>query len=146
MKKPFTIILFLGLIFFVFPAYSLEPPAGAGVFDDDGDGAVDHWEFINEAGGLTIYLDTRGDGKVDFVLEQDKDGYKIMEAMDFNGDGELDDYYYYSREVLVRREVDTNYDGQVDTWVFISEGVYIERYERDTDYDGQVDLVKSFGE
>ena len=125
---------------------TFEIPQNAAAFDDNGDGIIDHWEYMNSRGGTTICLDTKGIGEVTYVLEQDAEGYKFAEAMDYNGDGLLDDFYYYNREVLIRQEIDTNYDGKIDTWVYLTEGVYIERYERDTDYDGVVDLVKRFGQ
>jgi len=134
------------ILCFSFSLFSLELPEGARSWDDDGNGVPDRWEAMNEKGGLSIYMDTSGDGEVDYLLEQDDEGYKSYEAVDFNHDGEMDDYYFYTREVLVRREIDSNFDGRVDIWVKLSEGVYVEGYERDTDFDGIVDMTKKFGD
>ena len=139
---------FFCFIFMLIPAFifAISPPSGALEIDDDNNGITDRWETLNDKGGLSIYLDTKGDGLVDFVMDHDDDGYKIYEALDFNKDGELDDFYFYSREVLERREIDSNYDGFVDIWIYLSEGVYISSYERDTDFDGTVDVTKKYGE
>jgi hypothetical protein len=72
-------------------------------------------------------------------------GRKMYEELDFNNDGRMDDFYYYTDGVLERREIDSNYDDAVDVWVYIYEGVYVERYERDTDFDGEIDEVETFG-
>jgi hypothetical protein len=57
----------------------------------------------------------------------------------------MDDFYYYERGQLIRQEVDTNFDGRIDVWVYLHEGLYIKSYERDSDYDGEIDLVKEYG-
>ncbi|MBI9103331.1 MAG: hypothetical protein JEY99_13015 [Spirochaetales bacterium] len=134
------------LLIFMLPLSAVEPPVGAEALDDDFDGTPDRWETLSESGGLAIYMDTKGDGSIDYLIEHDEQGYKVYEAMDFNNDGNFDDYYYYRKEVLANREIDTNFDGDVDVWVTLSEGVYVTGYERDTDFDGLVDLKKSFGE
>ena len=92
-----------------------------------------------------IEIDDNKDGKPEYRVMLDSKAQKIEEALDTNGDGELDDFSYYKNGVLYLRELDTNYDGTIDTWVYIKEGIYVERYERDTDYDGKIDLVKEFG-
>ncbi len=89
--------------------------------------------------------DTSGDGRTDYALKLDVNGRKRYEAVDFNNDGLMDDFYYYRNEVLIREELDTNYDGRIDLWIFMHDGVRVERYERDTDYDGVVDLLRDFG-
>ncbi len=141
-----TTLAIVLLFMFVLPLWGVDIPAGASVQDDDSDGMADRWETVNDKGGLSIYLDTNGDGDVDFLLDHDDAGYKYYEAMDYNHDGLLDDFYFYAKEVLLRREIDTNFDGDVDVWVYLTEGVYILSYERDTDFDGEIDLRKSFGE
>jgi hypothetical protein len=129
----------------VFPALAQELPAGAIAFDDDGDGRSDRWEVATGEGTTKSFADTSGDGQFDYILEYDEAGLKKYEALDFNRDGVIDDHYYYARDILKRREIDTNYDGEVDVWVYLKEGIYVERYQRDTDFDGKVDLEKNFG-
>lgn len=131
---------------FGFFLFSLDPPSEAKSWDDNKDGSADRWEFLNGQGGVSIYMDTTGNGQVDYILEQDKAGYKKYEALDFNHDGQIDDFYFYNQDVLQRREIDSNFDGQVDIWVRLAEGVYVEGYDRDTNFDGKIDLSKTFGE
>ncbi|MFA7566734.1 MAG: hypothetical protein WCY01_06880, partial [Alkalispirochaeta sp.] len=82
---------------------------------------------------------------IDYALKLDENGMKLYEAMDFNGDGVMDDFYFYRNEVLIRQELDTNFDGNIDLRIFMYDGVRVERYERDTNHDGNVDLVREFG-
>ncbi len=89
--------------------------------------------------------DTNGNGLIDYALKLDENGMKLYEAMDFNGDGVMDDFYFYRNEVLIRQELDTNFDGNIDLRIFMYDGVRVERYERDTNHDGNVDLVREFG-
>ena len=90
--------------------------------------------------------DRNEDGVTDYAVRLTDDLIKDREAVDYNFDGKMDDFYFYSNEVLQRQEIDTNYDGSIDLWVFITEGVYIERFEQDTDFDGLPDVVKNYGE
>ena len=100
----------------------------------------------DQNGITSITSDRDNDGSIDYVLQFDENGTKVYEELDFNFDGEMDDFYFYKEGVLSKREIDTNYDENVDVWVYLHEGVYIERYERDLDYDGTVDQVKDFSE
>jgi len=90
--------------------------------------------------------DRNEDGRLDYAVRLTDDLRKDREAVDFNHDGMMDDFYFYANEVLQRQEIDTNFDGAIDLWVFLTEGVYVERYERDTDYDGYPDIVRDYGE
>jgi hypothetical protein len=81
---------------------------------------------------------------VDYAIEVNEEGRKAHEAMDFNHDGLMDDFYFYARGVLQREELDTNFDGRIDLWIYMYRGVYVRSYARDLDYDGVVDLVKDF--
>ena len=137
--------LLAGLIMFVSSLTALEPPLKARPIDEDGDGKPEHWEMPTEGDRMKTFADTDGDGLIDYIQEYDAKGYRIYEALDFNGDGDIDDHYYYLKDVLQYREIDSNYDGNIDIWVYLREGVYVDRYKRDTDFDGKVDLEKSFG-
>jgi hypothetical protein len=92
-----------------------------------------------------LEIDSNNDGKIDHIMLLAPNGDKVYEEIDVNHDSLMDDLGYYSRGVLIREETDTNYDGKVDLWVFIREGVYVERYARDTDYDGVIDVTKEYG-
>ena len=92
-----------------------------------------------------IELDRNKDGRTDQAMLLDQKGLKIYEELDYNFDGEMDDFCYYAGGVLVREEIDTNFDGKIDIWVFLQKGIYIERYMRDTDFDGVIDIDKKYG-
>ena len=106
---------------------------------------VDSFNAIEEGTPSEPY-DSNGDGKADLREKQDEDGNKIMEMIDFNHDGVMDDFYYFTDGIITLRKIDSNFDQKIDVWVYIKEGKYIEKYERDMDYDGNVDQVKVFGE
>lgn len=118
--------------------------------DDNASGessAIPEFSFdASEYGDRWITGDRNDDGITDYALLLDEENLKLKEAVDFNDDGYMDDFYYYSNEVLIRQEIDTNYDQSVDLWVYLHRGVYVERYERDTDHDGKPDIVKDFDE
>ncbi len=89
--------------------------------------------------------DSNNDGNIDYFIRTNSDGDKILELMDFNHDGEMDDLYFYSDGIIVRREVDSNFDMKIDIWVYILDGTMIEKYEQDIDFNGDIDKVKMFG-
>jgi hypothetical protein len=90
-------------------------------------------------------IDSNKDGDIDYLIRTSSDGDKIIELMDFNHDGDMDDFYFYSNGIIVRREVDSNFDLNIDIWVYIKDGSYIEKYEQDLDFNGEIDKVKLFG-
>jgi hypothetical protein len=92
-----------------------------------------------------IELDRNNDGRTDHVMLLDERGGKVYEELDFNFDGEMDDFCFYTAGTLVREEIDSNFDGQIDIWVYLKKGIYVERYERDTNFDGKIDIVKKYG-
>ena len=139
-KKTGQFVILLIVSLTVLGAQSAERPADA---DDE------EWEKIfdvDEYDVTWLLGDTRNDGRTDYALKRDDRGRKRFEAVDFNGDGLMDDFYLYIGGVLVRQELDTNFDGAVDLWIFMHDGVRVAAYERDTNYDGTVDLVKEFGD
>jgi hypothetical protein len=93
-----------------------------------------------------IIIDSDANGIIDYIIILDSAGEKLSEERDFNGDSVMDDFYFYASGVLMRREIDSNFDSRVDIWVHLIKGIYVSRYERDTDFDGVPDLVKEFGE
>lgn len=99
---------------------------------------------VAEYGDRWVLGDRNEDGITDYAVYLDEDNYKVREAVDHDEDGYMDDFYYYSNEVLQRQEVDTNYDQAIDLWVYMHRGVWVESYERDTDHDGEPDVVKNF--
>ncbi|MCF6334364.1 MAG: hypothetical protein L3J12_01300 [Spirochaetales bacterium] len=89
--------------------------------------------------------DTNNDGAIDYMVGMGLDSMKILESIDFNHDGAMDDLYFYSNGIIVRQEVDSNYDYKIDIWVYIKDGSSVEKYEQDTDFDGIIDKVEKFG-
>lgn len=94
---------------------------------------------------LVEEFDSNTDGDIDHLVRINIDGAKVMESIDFNHDGEMDDLYFYSKGIIVRREIDSNFDMKIDVWVYIKDGSLIEKYEQDLDFDGTIDKVKIFG-
>ena len=99
----------------------------------------------NMEGTLIEEYDSNNDGNIDYFIRTNSDGDKVLELMDFNHDGEMDDLYFYSDGIIVRREVDSNFDMKIDIWVYIKDGTMIEKYEQDIDFNGDIDKVKVFG-
>lgn len=113
------------------------------------EGESDEWTPVfpvEEYPADWVTADMDENGRVDWAVELDEFGDKAHEAMDFNHDGMMDDFYFYSNDVLQREELDTNYDGAIDLWIHMYRGVWVRSYERDSDYDGEIDIVKDFGE
>ena len=139
-KKAGQFLILLIVSLTVLGAQSAERPAD---LDDE------EWQKIfdvDEYDRTWLLGDTRNDGRTDYALKRDDRGRKRFEAVDFNGDGLMDDFYLYSGGVLVRQELDTNFDGAIDLWIHMHDGARVAGYERDTNYDGTVDLVKEFGD
>ena len=94
--------------------------------DINKDGNIDEWYVIGANGNIEqISTDRNYDGKVDNILTYDEYSNKKYEELDFNFDGIMDDYYFYEAGILIRREIDSNYDLKVDMWVYIEEGKYM---------------------
>ena len=138
MRKILSVILLSAV--FVFCSF-----AEIGGDDTNGDGKDDRW-IVSEGGIITeVRIDRDYDGRVDYLTIYDENFKKIEERLDYNFDGEMDDFYFYKADSMYRREIDTNFDGKVDIWVYL-DGVYIEKYEKDTDFDGKVDLTEDYTE
>jgi hypothetical protein len=101
---------------------------------------------VDEYRSPWITGDTNNDGRTDYALELTERGHKRREAVDYNNDGFMDNFYFYRNGVLERQKIDTNYDGNIDLWVHMYDGVRVRGYERDTNHDGEIDLVKNFGD
>ena len=81
-----------------------------------------------------LEFDKNKDGKIDQFMILDAKGNKIYEELDFNLDGEMDDFCFYANGVLEKELIDSNFDGKIDLWVYLQKGIYIERYERDNGF------------
>jgi hypothetical protein len=89
--------------------------------------------------------DRNGDGRPDVWRQYDRWGTLTEVAIDTNFDGRSDVYEYYDQGVLVRRESDRNFNGQVDL-VEEFEATTHENFRSviDVDYDGTADLLVFF--
>lgn len=105
------------------------------------------WQHFDPAGygDEWLVLDRNEDGVVDYAVMVNERGYKVREAMDYNYDGWMDDFYFYSNDVLQREEIDSNFDQKIDIWIHLRRGVYITMWERDTDFDGVIDSREDYG-
>jgi hypothetical protein len=142
MRHYRKLILFLLLFFTAFSIFCDEKLINTE--DRNKDGKPDRWTYLKPDGGFIIKSDNNHDGIIDYILETDKAGNKIYEAMDFNYDGEMDNFYYYQNGVFVRQEIDSNFDGNIDIWIYNEKGMYITKIERDKDHDGVIDYVKKY--
>ncbi|OQY40840.1 MAG: hypothetical protein B6229_00750 [Spirochaetaceae bacterium 4572_7] len=134
-KKIITLVL-LFLSVNIYADYSL---------DSNNDGILDLWVKEIPSEGVLISTDTDFDGNIDSILKMDQNRESLYEETDYNLDGSMDNFYYYENGVVVRQEVDSNYDSRVDIWIYIcNDGSSIYRYEKDTNFDGIVDKVKEF--
>lgn len=84
-------------------------------------------------------LDRNKDGRIDYAVQVNDRGFKIREAMDFNYNGYMDNFYFYTDGELTRHEIDSNSDQQIDIWVYLFDAIYIRMWERDTNHDGYID-------
>lgn len=91
-----------------------------------------------------VEMDLNEDGKIDFVRVYNARGLLDHDEYDYNLDGRMDDFLYYENAVPVREEIDSDYNGKIDIWVYLAEGKYITRWERDLDGDGKFDKAQEF--
>ena len=95
---------------------------GARVFrgeaDSDGDGRIDRWEYFDEASALVkIGGASRGDGVEDMWTDAvPTAGGEVHVARSLQRDRRADRHEYFRGDVMVRSEDDTNADGRVDKW------------------------------
>ena len=111
--------------------------------DSNQDGEPDQWYEVVEGHIEQVSMDSNFDSRIDYKVIYDPKHRKVYEEMDFNFDGEMDDFYFFDEGKLIRQEIDSNFDGQVDIWVYL-DGLYILKYEMDSDFDGAVDVVKDY--
>ncbi|UCF97952.1 MAG: hypothetical protein JSV89_00090 [Spirochaetaceae bacterium] len=111
--------------------------------DSNSDGRADQWYELSAGRIEKVSMDRNFDTVVDYNVEYDLKHQKVYEEMDFNHDGQMDDFYYFEDGKLIRQEIDSNFDGAVDIWVYL-DGMYILKYEMDSDFDGNVDLIKDY--
>ena len=141
MHKLHKTFISAALLTFLSAVYCQAAESG---IDRNKDGMPDRWIEARQNGGQSISSDNNYDGKIDYSLEIDEFGNKVHEETDFNLDGSMDDFYFYSNGVLIRQEIDTNYDNKPDVWIYLEKGIYIIKVERDKNFDGIIDYTKQY--
>ena len=136
-----TIVIFMLLFLGIYIFAAANPIA-----DENKDGKPDQWFEMENGDTGWIKTDRNFDGFVDYNVRINGSGAKLSEELDFNYDGHMDDFYFYKNGVLIRQEIDSNFDRKIDIWIYIYKGVYIERIETDKDFDGKLDSVETFGD
>lgn len=139
LSRPFQMLVLFGFVLAVAGAQSVERS------EESARDAFVPVFSVDAYGAAWILGDTDNNGEHDYALMVDDMNRKRYEAIDFNRDGLMDDFYIYEGGVLVSEQLDTNFDGAIDLWIHMHDGARIRGYERDTDYDGEVDVVKEFG-
>lgn len=89
-----------------------------GEADTDGDGRIDRWEYFDASAALTLIgTSSRGDGVEDTWTypSPSPDGDTLV-VTSRNRDRAPDHREYFRGESLVRTEDDTNDDGRIDKW------------------------------
>jgi hypothetical protein len=115
----------------------------ANAVDSNSDGLADQWYEMSEGRIEKVSMDRNFDTVIDYNVEYGMGHQKVYEELDFNHDGQMDDFYFFEEGKLIRQEIDSNFDGAVDVWVYL-DGMYILKYEIDKDFDGTVDFVKDY--
>jgi hypothetical protein len=105
--------------------------AGAVLFPAIGQNTKDYFngKTTHETlpGGIDVLKrDSNGSGKPDYELHTTSRGLKVYEALDTNDDGIMDTFYYYDPQGrLIRQEIDSDYDGEIDIKITLRDGTYI---------------------
>lgn len=89
-----------------------------GEADVDGDGRIDRWEYFNaDAALVAIGTSSLGDGIEDtWTQVAPTAAGEAHVARSRQRDRQLDRHEYFKDNVLVRAEEDTNADGRIDRW------------------------------
>ena len=83
--------------------------------DPDGNGSIDRWEYYGADGSLDrLGRSSRNDGREDTWVTQS--GYSMRVDISTRRDGFVDRREFHEQGVLIRTELDTNFDRLVDEW------------------------------
>ena len=88
-----------------------------GEADTDGDGRIDHWEYFDSRAAIAyVGASSREDGVEDiWTFAATTNGERLV-ARSRRRDRQIDRREYFRGDSLVRVEEDTDADGQVDKW------------------------------
>lgn len=84
-------------------------------------------------------VDTNLDGIKDVVRTYNEKGEPLREEADTDYDGNVDSWIIFSNGRIAKQELDTNHDGKPDEWKFYMQGA-LSRVQRDTNGDGKPDV------
>lgn len=84
-------------------------------------------------------VDTNLDGIKDLVRTYTDAGEPLTELADTDYDGEVDTWVTFARGVVAHLEIDRSADGKPDEYKFYSQGV-LAKVQRDSDFDGKLDI------
>jgi hypothetical protein len=89
-----------------------------GEADSDGDGRIDRWEYFDAASSLVrVGGASRGDGVEDMWTDPAPNADGVLHiARSLQRDRRMDRHEYFRGDVLLRVEEDTNADGRSDKW------------------------------
>jgi hypothetical protein len=88
-----------------------------GESDSDGDGRIDRWEYFDQRAALTLVgTSSNGDGIEDTWTSAEAVNDERQVARSGRRDRQINRREFYREELLVRVEEDTNADGVIDKW------------------------------
>jgi hypothetical protein len=92
---------------------------------------------------------TRVGGQTSLLSERPAAGGLVEQLIDINGDEQADVFNFYrvrskASRLLVRKELDLNWDGKVDVRTWFDEDGAIEKEEMDGDFDDRVDWIDHY--
>lgn len=113
--------------------------------DANADGTPDIRHVMAGSTMRCSLYDMNFDGRVDVTRFYQANGTTVsLEEHDFDFDGRVDQLAYFNAEgVVERKELDTNFDNAIDTWVWC-EGALMSRVERDRRHRGNVDSWETY--
>jgi hypothetical protein len=95
----------------------------------------------------------RRDPNLGFISTEVGEGGTEVEKLDVNGDGRPDIWRHFAlvegpegrpQRLLVRKEIDLNFDGEVDIRIHLSPAGTVTKEEFDLDFDGRIDMVAEY--
>jgi hypothetical protein len=89
-------------------------------------------------------VDTNLDGIKDVMRTFNDKGEPMREEADTDYDGNVDSWIIFSNGRVAKQELDTNHDGKPDVWKFYLDGK-LSRVQRDTNHDGKPDVWEIYG-
>jgi hypothetical protein len=92
-------------------------------------------------GVVAVYgQETRG-----YQERRANNGALQYQAIDTNEDGQFDTFYYYNAKgQLERQEIDSDHNGKIDIKIHYVDGIYIVMIEKDVDGNGSFREKKRF--